>query len=74
MWRQGNIKIGNSIIQYFIKQYEEGSQYGINNGRISKLTLKRDGETIANYDRGWDITPIDSDAEIALAIILKDKN
>ena len=74
MWRQGNIKIGNTIIQYFIKQYEEGSQYGINNGRISKLTLKRDGETIANYDRGWDITPIDSDAEIALAIILKDKN
>lgn len=74
MWRQGNIKIGNCIIQYFIKQYEEGSQYGINNGRISKLTLKRDGETIANYDRGWDITPIDSDAEIALAIILKDKN
>jgi len=74
MWRQGNIKIGNNIIQYFIKQYEEGSQYGINNGRISKLTLKRDGETIANYDRGWDITPIDSDAEIALAIILKDKN
>ena len=74
MWRQGNIKIGNNIIQYFIKQYEEGSQYGINNGRISKLTLKRDGETIANYDRGWDITPIDSDAEIAPAIILKDKN
>lgn len=74
MWRQGNIKIGNNIIQYFIKQYEEGSQYGINNGRISKLTLKRDGETIANYDRGWDITQIDSDAEIALAIILKDKN
>ena len=74
MWRQGNIKIGNTIIQYFIKQYEEGSKYGINNGRISKLTLKRDGETIANYDRGWDITPIDSDAEIALAIILKDKN
>jgi len=36
--------------------------------------LKRDGEIIANYDRGWDIEPLDSDAEIALAILMKEHN
>ena len=52
----------------------EGSQYGINQGRISKLTLKRDGKIVANYDRGWDIEPVDKDTEIALAILLKEYN
>ena len=40
------------------KVYPEPSQYGIENGRISKLTITDvDGNTIANYDRGWDVIP-----------------
>jgi hypothetical protein len=74
MWRKGAIKAYESIIHYWVKQYGEGSQYGINQGRISKLTLKRDGKIVANYDRGWDIEPVDKDTEIALAILLKEYN
>jgi hypothetical protein len=43
-------------------------------GRISKLMLKRKEEIIANYDRGWDIEPVDEDTEIALAILLLEHN
>ena len=74
MWKQGNIKVGGSTIGYWVKSFEEGSQFGINNGRISKLMLKRDGRIIANYDRGWDIIPFDSEAEAALADLMKKFN
>jgi hypothetical protein len=36
--------------------------------------LKRNGNIIANYDRGWDIEPVDEVAEIALAILLLEHN
>ena len=74
MWKQGSIKVGGSTISYWVKSFEEGSQFGIDNGRISKLMLKRDGRVIANYDRGWDIMPIDSEAEAALAELIKKFN
>ena len=57
-----------------LKCYEKGSVFGIDEGRISKLMLKRKGKIIANYDRGWDIEPVDEDAEIALAILLLEHN
>lgn len=74
MWKKGSIKTENSVIHYWIKVYEGGSQYGIDQGRISKLTLKRDDKIIANFDRGWDVEPVDLDAEIAVAILLKEHN
>ena len=74
MWREGSIKVHNSIIHYWVKCYENGSKFGIDGGRISKLMLKRKGEIIANYDRGWDIEPADKDAEIVLAILLLEYN
>lgn len=74
MWRKGSIKVGNSIIRYWVKYFEEGSQYGIKKGCISKLLLKRDGEIITNYDRGWDVSPVDPEAEIALSILMKEHN
>lgn len=59
---------------YWIKVYEEGSRFGINNGKISKLMLKLDGEIIANYDRGWDIKPTCEEANLALCILLSEHN
>ena len=41
---------------------------------ISKLSLKMDGEWIANDDRGWDIEPTCEEAELALCILLNDFN
>ena len=74
MWREGSIKIGEDIFHYWIKQYDDGSVYGIECGRISKLMIKRGGKIVCNYDRGWDIKPVDEDTEFALAILMKDYN
>lgn len=74
MWKEGTVSVNGEIFHYWMKQYEEGSEYGINGGRISKLTIKRSGREVYNYDRGEDIEPIDKNTETALAIILKSDN
>ncbi len=74
MWREGTVSVNGEIFHYWLKQYEEGSEFGINGGRISKLTIKRSGREVYNYDRGEDIAPIDKNTETALAIILKSDN
>lgn len=74
MWKEGAIRVGNSIFKFWVKHYDEGSQYGIDEGRISKVTLKRNGETVCNYDRGWDVFPVDADTETALEILKKEYN
>ena len=81
MWHEGTIGIPikngkTKIAHYWVKAYERGSKYGINGGRISKLTIKIDGEKVANYDRGWDIKPEDHGdaALIAYSILLMDYN
>ena len=70
MWHEGTIKIGRSIFQYWVKHYDEPSHFGIGNGRISKLMLKRNGRIVYNYDRGEDIEPQTTEAEKALAILI----
>jgi len=58
MWNTGKMN-GYS---YQVKHYEEGSVYGIDEGRISKLWIYRDGETFAEYERGWCLEPTDPGA------------
>ena len=55
---------------------DEGSVYGINEGRISKLTIKIGNKVTANYDREWDIKPAETDkaTQIAYSILLNDYN
>lgn len=79
MWKQGEIGIPNSngsmkSVNYWVKHYENESQFGINNGRISKLTLVQDRKVVYNYDRGEDIKPQTPEAETAVAILLKEYN
>ena len=74
MWKEGSIKVYNSIFHYWIKVYEVGSQYGIEGGKISKLMLKREGEIVCNYDRGWDIQPVDDEARLAYEILVHTEN
>lgn len=60
MWSEGVIGIPDAKdkekytkCHYWVKHYDEPSEtYGINCGRISKLMIKIDGETVCNYDRG----------------------
>ena len=66
MWRHGFI----NGFEYEVKVYDTGSQYGINEGRISKLWLSGP-EGRANYDRGWDIEPTTPEAEAAVKALLE---
>ena len=74
MWKEGSIKVNGEIFQYWIKQFDKGSEWGIDGGRISKLTLNRDGKEVCNYDRGWDIEPKDENTRLALEILLHSEN
>ncbi len=80
MWSEGTIGVPTKdgkyqAVKYWVKHFDEPSEdYGIDNGRISKLSLRMNGECIANYDRGWDLKPICQEAEIALAIVLEEYN
>ena len=71
MWTEGSIRVKNSAFHYWVKHYEEPSEdFGIDGGRISKLMLKRNGDTVYNYDRGLDVPAQNEAAEIALQILM----
>ena len=70
MWTKGNV----NGYQFCIKHFEEGSEFGIEGGRISKLTITKDGKTAANYDRGWDILPANKAAREVYEALLKKYN
>ena len=74
MWSEGSIKVRNSLFHYWVKHYDEPSEWGINEGRVSKLTLKRNGEIVYNFDRGLDVEAVDEETKLALAILLKEYN
>lgn len=82
MWQEGTIGIPVKktvekeyiAVHYTIKVFDGPSEFGINQGRISKLELKQDGEIVANYDRGWDIYPTTQEAELTLRILLNRHN
>ena len=74
MWKEGSLKVHDSIFHYWMKQYEEGSQFGIDGGCISKLMLKCNGAMVANYDRGWDLMPVDKDTQLAVEKLLRSGN
>ena len=81
MWSEGTIGIPDAkdkgkytVCHYWVKHYEEGSEFGIDGGRISKLECRADGRTILNYDRGWDIEPEDEPTQLAYMILLQNYN
>jgi hypothetical protein len=80
MWKEGVIGIpdgsgGYIKCRYWVKVYDTPSaEYGIDGGRISKLTIKINGEITANYDRGWDVEPKDEPTQLAYMILLQNYN
>lgn len=75
MWETVKIDVSGKKYTAYIKQYDEGSKYGIGGGRISKLQLKdENGRTVVNYDRGWDIRPETIQEEAAVETILRGWN
>ena len=76
-WHEGTIgsPIGSEdkrIAHYWVKTAKEDQEEGM--GRIIKLQIKIGGETVVNYDRGWDIEPDENDDFITLAysILIKE--
>lgn len=74
MWKEGVIGINGTPYHYWIKVYEEGSVFGIDGGRISKLMIKRKDEIVCNYDRGWDMRPVDEETQLAFEILVHTEN
>ena len=71
MWKKGMIIINGTELTFDLKVFEIGSSYGISEGRISKLSCRRNGKEVINYDRGWDIRPKENMDKEALEEILK---
>ena len=69
MWDKGTLEIDGTKVEYWVKHYEEGSEFGIDEGRISKLDCRADGEIILHYERGWDLEPQTELATKALEIL-----
>lgn len=65
MWECGTVEIDGERYRYEAKVYDEGSRFGIDGGRVSKLHVTIGGVTVAAYDRGWDVYP---DQETAKAV------
>lgn len=74
MWKTGTFIINNCTFDYSMKVYEEESAYGIDGGKISKLTLERNGATVCCYDRNWVIKPGGPKTQAALEYILREAN
>ena len=70
MWSNGII----DGYEFEVKHFENGSEYGIDEGRISKLEIRNGGKLLVNYDRGWAIKPMDAAAIRVYEIILKRYN
>lgn len=74
MWTNGVIKIDKTNVTFSVKHFEEPSEFGIDEGRISKLELRVKGKIVANYDRGWDMKTSDDAVEKALQYVLATYN
>lgn len=75
MWDMGTLDIEGTKVQYWVKHYDEPSEeYGIDGGRISKLSLKINGRYTLNYDREWDIRPKNEASRKAYEILVKKFN
>jgi len=72
MWNKGTI----NGYDYWIKHYPESSVFGISGGCVSKLSIRKVGETkyLCNYDRGWDIRPKGATVKAVYSAILAKYN
>ena len=74
-WSLGSAEVGGKTYRVQIKWFDEPSQFGIRNGRVSKLYVAGAGEgTVINFDRGWDIRPRCAEAKAILKAVLGEFN
>ena len=65
VWIVGDVQINGDTYRVNAKVFQEGSEFGIDKGPVSKLWVSdSNGNTIINYDRGWDIKPTEENQEV----------
>jgi hypothetical protein len=78
MWSEGIIASPetDNKYKYWVKHYEQGSEFGIDGGAVSKLTIRKVGEAndLYHYDRGIGVLPANDEVEAVLRIILEKYN
>lgn len=65
-WVTGNV----GAYEFQAKVFSEGSIYGINDGRVLKLYLKKQQQPVAVYDRKWEKLPTDKTDEACFSHLL----
>jgi hypothetical protein len=70
MWKQGKL----NGYDYWLKSWEQPSHFGIDNGRISKLSIRQNGTELYNFDRGLDFDELDDDGRITYKQLLAKYN
>lgn len=73
-WLRGTI----GGYEFFALVFQIGSRYGINEGRVSKLSVRPKSQSltdgsryIINYDRGWDIEPETEEHKLILDTLVE---
>ena len=58
-WTIAEALFEKTIYYINVKHFDKPSKYGIQNGRISKLWIREEGEIepCVSYDRGWNVRP-----------------
>ncbi len=65
VWITGTVTVGGKKYTVNAKTYLEGSEFGIDEGPVSKLWVAdAKGNTIINYDRGWDVEPTEENDKV----------
>ena len=70
MWSKGTL----DGYEYWVKHFDEGSQYGIGGGKVSKLSIRKDGVEDYNYDRGLDFDKLDENGRAVYAKLINKYN
>lgn len=63
-WYEGTANIGGRNFKVQVLRFEEPSEFGINNGRISKLFVFDKYEELMWYDREWTKLPNHDNKEV----------
>ena len=64
----GEIVINGCKMSWTMKRSKNESFFGIHGSRIFELELKKDGNVVGIYDKGWTKRPSNEDEETGLCI------
>ena len=74
-WTLASATINGKTYGIQLVRFDEPSQYGIHNGRISKLYIAdAERNAVINYDRGWYIRPKTIEVQVLLVAIIEKFN